>query len=324
MDFSELATFEVFHDQLAWPWVAIDANRSRFAFLSSNDRVATRAMSNGVIIDGPNFDVPVDFDLRGFSVDPKGLCLAMLSADEVATVDGNGLVKRSSMATLVGEGFVAHASMFDRHGTRLWISLSSETETALLSIDARTHSVFGIVKSAALPAPFVHELHVHPHDDAVLLLAACGQDGTFARVAGWSDGPPIEVPTVLDKGSPSAGFVGFSADSARVHLVEADALRTHAWPSLDELASIALPGHFTSSYSGIVMGDRIVIDGEDPETGEDSVMVYDRSALRGVVANKPVPTGMWVGKLGTDALVTVESKGNPSRGRVIRLPEPKG
>jgi hypothetical protein len=160
-------------------------------------------------------------------------------------------------------------------------------------------------------------------DDAVLLIAACGQDGTFVRVAGWSDGPPIAIANALEKGSISAGFVGFSADGARVHLAEADELRTHAWPGLEELSSVDLADDFASSYAGAVMGDRIFIDGEDRDTGDgDAVMQFDRTAIRGVVLKPPVPSGMWVGRIGIDAIVTVDVKGDPAPGRVVRLPAP--
>jgi hypothetical protein len=157
----------------------------------------------------------------------------------------------------------------------------------------------------------------------VLLLAACGQDGTFARIAGWSDGPPIAIQTTLDGGSLPAGFVGFSSDGSRVHLVESDALRTHAWPGLEELASVELADDFVSSYSGVVLGHEIFVDGSDSESeDEDRVMVFERAGLRGATAKSPVPTGMWVGRLGTDSIVTVSSKGDPARGAVVRIPTP--
>lgn len=345
MELSELGVFDVAHGQLAWPWIAIDPTRSRFAFASSRNQISTRALVDGALVEGASFALPSDLALpakkapatghrgseqgvHGFAIDPLGALVAVAGTtggvSVVATIDPNGEVKRSRIDALAGDDFVAHAVAFDRTGTRLWLSLESGKETALLLIDARSHAVFGVVKSAPFPPPSVHELHVHPQDDAVLLLGACGQDGTFARVAGWSDGPPVAVPGALDGGSGSAGFVGFSADGARVHLVESGALRTHAWPALDELSSIELPDDFASSYTGVVLGDRILVDGADADTGdEDAVMIFDRSALRGSFAKPPFPAGMWVGRLGADALVTVASKGDPARGRVVALPAPR-
>lgn len=341
MDFVEIAAFEVVHEQLGWPWVAIDATRARMAFGAAKNRIATRFLSDGVLQEGPAFDLPADLGLptkkapatghrgaesgvHGFAIDPGGNLLAVTGtvADHsvVVTLAPDGERKRSRVDALADGDFTAHAVAFDRSGTRLWVSAESDTETALLLLDARTHEVLGVVKSAAFPPPASHELHIHPQDDAVLLLAACGQDGTFARVAGWSDGPPIAIPTALDGGAESAGFVGFSADCARVHLVEADELRTHAWPGLEQLSSVALAPDFFSTYAGAVLGDRVLVDGEDDSGDRDAVMLFDRTAIRGRVLKLPVPTGMWVGRLGADAVVTVESKGDPAPARVIRFP----
>ena len=344
MDFVEVGSFDVLHRHLAWPWVAIDASRRRFAFASPDGRITTRVLAEGQLAEGPSFPLPTDLGLptarapavghrgaeagvHGFSIDAEGTLLAVTGTLEatsvVLTIDVEGERIRSRLDALTGGDFTAHAIAFDRSGTRLWISAESADETALLLIDARSHALLGVVRSAPFPPPSLHELHVHPQDDAVLLLAVCGQDGTFARVAGWSDGPPVAVPTALDGGSVASGFAGFSADGARVHLVEADELRTHAWPGLEELSSVELADDFISSYSGVALGDRILIDGEDSETGdEDAVMVFDRAAIRGFLVKPPVPAGMWVGRLGVDAIVTVASKGDPARGCVTRIPAP--
>ena len=168
----------------------------------------------------------------------------------------------------------------------------------------------------------MHELYLHPQDDAVLLIAACGEDGTFARVVGWS-GEKVEAITgALDAGGIPAGFVGFSVDGQRVHLVEADELRTHAWPGLQELSSVELADDFVSSFAGAVLGEHLYIDGEFAEVSEDAVMRFDRSAIRGKVMPAPFPTGMWAGRLGTDAIVTVEAKGDPARARILRIELP--
>lgn len=330
MHFVEVGTFEVVHGDLPWPWIAIDARSSRLAFASSDDCIATRAYAEGRITEGPSFALPADVGLGavdGFSIDPGGTLLAVTGtaagASVVVTVDEHGEQKRSRIDALAGGDFAAHAVAFDRSGTRLWISAESADETAILLVDARSHALAGVVRSAPFPRPASHELHVHPQDDAVLLLAACGQEGTFARVVGWSDGPPLAVTTPMDGGSVPVGFVGFSADGARVHLVELDELRTHAWPGLLELSSVELADDFVSSYAGVVLGHRIFVDGEeDDDSHQDAVMAFDRSAIRGSLVKPPVPSGMWVGRLGTDALVTVESKGDPALARVIQLPAP--
>ena len=343
MLFVEVGTFDVVHRHLPWPWIAIEPTRRRFAFATAPSRIGTRSLADARLVEGPSFELPDDLELpsakppptghrgptaglHGFALDPTGERLAV-----VGTADGQSVLmtlgpgeKRTPIAELAGADFHAHAVTFDRRGERLWMSAESGEATALVLVDAVTHALIGVVKSGPFPPPAAHELHVHPNDDAVLLLAACGQDGTFARVAGWSDGPPVAVTSALDDGAVPAGFVGFSADGARVHLAEADELRTHAWPALQELSSVPFDDDFISSYSGVVIGHRLFVDGQDRETEEDdAVMLFDRSALRGAVVRPPVPTGMWVGRIGDDAIVTVESKGDPSRGRVVRLPAPR-
>lgn len=345
-----VGTFAVEHGHLAWPWVAIDPTRRRFGFVAGG-RLETRSLEEGALATGPSFPLPEGLalpaepapaeghrgalaGLHGFAVSPSGALAAftgtVLGASVLVTSGPEGERVRTRLDTLLlsPEGaeeppFVAHAITFDRHGTRLWISCESGKHTAIVLVDAETHALAGYVQSAPFPPLASHELFVHPVDDAVLLLAACGQDGTFARVAGHTGEAPVAIPTELDSGSVPSGFVGFSADGARVHLVEADELRTHAWPGLHELSSVELDADFVSAYSGVVMGDRILLDGHDEETGEfDSVMIYDRSAIRGGVAKPPFPEGMWVGRLGEDALVSLSPKGDPAPGFVVRLPAP--
>jgi hypothetical protein len=343
MHFVEIGSFQAVHRHLAWPWIAIDARRSRFAFPSSARGIATRALAGDGLTEGPSFSLPADLELpdappdpaghrgagsgvHGLSIHPEGAVLAVTGVSSGSSVlvslDASGELRRSRLDALAGGDFTAHAVAFDRSGTRLWVSAESGEATALVLLDARSHAVLGVLESAAFPPPASHELFVHPQDDAVLLLAACGQDGTFARVAGWSDGPPVALPTALDGGAVPAGFVGFSTDGAHVHLVEADELRTHAWPSLEELSSVELADDFVSAYSGAVLGDRVLVDGHDAESGDDAVMLFDRPARRGARVKPPVPSGMWVGRLGADCIVTVASKGDPAQGRVLRIPAP--
>jgi hypothetical protein len=47
--------------------------------------------------------------------------------------------------------------------------------------------------------------------------------------------------------------------------------------------------------------------------------MFDPAATKGAHLAPPVPTGMWAGRLGADVIVTVESKGEPARGRAIRI-----
>jgi hypothetical protein len=326
MNLIEVASFDVVHAHLSWPWIAFDPSGSRFAFASSSSRIETRVLFKGNVSAGPSFGAPtMDAGLEGFAVDSTGTLAAFIGVAEgasvIVTVDASGEERRSRAEALAGPGFAARAVVFDRRGERLWISAESATETAVFAIDARSHALAGVARSPAFPPPSMHELHVHPDDDAVLLVAACGEDGTFARVARFAADDVEAVASAMDAGTVPAGFVGFSADAARVHLAEADELRTHAWPGLEELSSVELPGDFVSSFAGAVLGERILVDGEDSELKEDAVMIFDRSAIRGTLLTPPVPSGMWAGRLGVDTLVTVEAKGEPARGRVLRIAE---
>ena len=326
MNFSEIASFEVFHDH-PWPWITFDASGAAcFAFASAKDRIGSRRLEADHIVVGPSFTLPTGLalgDVLGFSIASSGAQLAVVGtidgASHLVVLGEKGESRRTPLESLAGAGFTARATAFDRSGERLWISAESEAETVILLVDAASHERIGAATSARFPPPAMHELYLHLQDDAILLLAACGEDGTFARVAGWSGGGVEAIATTLDDGGIAAGFVGFSADGARVHLAEADELRTHSWPGLAELSSVELADDFMSSFSGVLLGERIFIDGEDAETHEDAAMLFDRSATVGALLPEPVPTGMWAGRLGSDLLVTVESKGEPARGRVLRI-----
>lgn len=327
MSFTEIAAFDAFHGHLSWPWISFDATGRRFAFASSASAFATRVLdaNAGGVTEGPSFTLPSDLgnEVQGFALGNEGALFAVTGAASGASVvvvcDASGEIARASLEALAGAGFTGRALAFDRSGTRLWVSAESDKETALLLVDARSLALVGAARSAAFPPPSMHELVLHSQDDAVLLIAACGEEGTFARVAGCAGGVVSAIPTALDAGGIPAGLVGFSADGARVHLVEADELRTHAWPGLEELSSVELADDFISSFSGVVLGDSLFIDGQDAESTEDQVMKFDRSAIVGSVIYEGVPNGMWAGRLGADAIVTVESKGDPARGRVIRV-----
>lgn len=346
MKLTELASFDVVHAQLSWPWTALAAGGCRLAFASSSDRVASRAIDGDGVVAGPSFTLPADLHLpaeppkpdarrdvrpgvHGFSLDDRGQRLAVVGnaalRSVLVTFGPDGELRRSAVDELAGPGFVAQAVAFDRSGARLWVSADSESETAVVLVDADSHALVGVVKSPALPQPALHELHLHPHEPALLLLAACGPDGTFARVVRCVDDRLAATWTSLDGGAVPAGMLGFSADGARVYLAEADELRTHAWPGLKELSSVELADDFVSSYSGAILGGHVLVDGQDAETNEDAVMAFEPTATKGRLVLPPVPSGMWAGRLGADLLVTVEAKGDPARGRVVRVElEPRG
>lgn len=307
--FRELATFEVVHGKRSWPWVAFTADRVAFAS-------ATHIHTRGLDGPGPSFPLPPDVDLAMFALSSESVAIA--SRVELAVLDGSAAArKRARLDALLGEGAALSALAFDRTSKRLWLSAETETETVIALVDATSLDPVGVLRSAALPRPSLHEIHVHPLDDAALVLAACGEEGTFARVVGFAGDEVSAVPGALDAGGIAAGFVGFSADGARVHLAEADELRTHAWPTLHELSSVPLADDFVSSFSGAVLGDDIFVDGDLADAQEDAVMQFDRAAIHGIVLPGPAPSGMWAGRLGANAIVVIEAKGDPSRARIL-------
>lgn len=306
--FREVASFDVLHGKRAWPWVSFAAERVAFAG-------ATHIHTRGVDGAGPSFALPADVELVMFAAAPERVAIA--GPDVLAVLDPRLEIQRARLDALLGEGCTLAALAFDRTGTRLWLSAETATETVIALVDAASLKPLGVQRSPAFPRPSLHEIHIHPQDDAALVLAACGEEGTFARVVGFAGDEVSSVPGALDGGGIAAGFVGFSGDGARVHLVEADELRTHAWPSLHELSSVQLADDFISSFSGVVLGNDVFVDGEYADSQEDAVMQFDRAAIHGVILPGAAPTGMWAGRLGANAIVTIDPKGDPASARIL-------
>ena len=127
MELSEIGSFQAFHRSLPWPWVAVDARRTRFAFAASDRSIATCVLDAGVVKPGPTFSLPLDLSLptqaagdatppglRAFAVDGGGEMLALVGtvgeASVVVSLGANGELVRSTAATLLGPGFVAQAT----------------------------------------------------------------------------------------------------------------------------------------------------------------------------------------------------------------------
>jgi hypothetical protein len=327
MNFEEVATFAVAHTRVNWPWIAFSPHRQTIAYCTNSGAIATSRMRSGEVDAGQSFALPAAFTavpIAGFAVTDDGARVAVIVVTEsgtmLVTIEADGVATQHRLSDTLGNDFVARALGFDRQNSSLWISGERLEETLIAMVDATSFKVHGTAASAGLPLPATHELYPHPQDDAVLLLAACGQEGSFARVVGWSGTEVTSVPGALDDGGIPAGFVGYSADGARVHLAEADELRTHAWPELHELASVQFADDFASSYAGAVLGSEVYVDGTHTEgEGEDLVMRFEAAGIQGKLLSPPFPAGMWAGSMGTNVLVTVDSKGEPARASVLRM-----
>ena len=332
MKIAEISAFDVATENMEWPWFAFDASGTRFAYPAGPTQVATQRYDGDRTLPGPIFTLPDDMTMsvvQGFALhrDGQELALVVLVEDrsELVICRPDAAAKRVNLGEHFGSArgldatARARAVTYDRQGSRLWISADTETDSLVALVDATTHAFLGASRGRLFPPPAMHELYIHPVDDAVLLLASCGQDGTFARVVGHAGDTVEAISTPLDDGAVPAGFVGFSADATRVHLAEADELRTHAWPGLVELSSVELADDFISNYSGAVFGEGILVDGFIEGGADDAVMHFDKSALYGQVLAPPVPLGMWAGRIGRDAVVTVDPKAKPARGRIVRV-----
>lgn len=317
--------FDVVHETLEWPWITFSADARLVAYASSAKTIASLSIHEGNVAEGRSFQLPEGLSLGPFSIHKNGAVVALLShlsgVASLFTLHATGEQLSVALSSLVGEEAKARAIAFDRTGARIWISLETANETVLLLIDTVTLEKVGELRSPALPRPSLHELHIHPYDDAVLLVAACGESGTFARVGGFAGDVASSISTDLDVGGIAAGFVGFSFDGARVHLAEVDELRTHSWPGLHELSTVPFADDFVANFSGATLDRFILIDGEHADVSENAVMIFDHTGIRGALLPSDAPSGMWAGKLvssGTSAVVTVESKGDPARAHIWR------
>jgi hypothetical protein len=327
MNFEEIATFAVAHTRVNWPWIAFSPRRETVAYCTESATVATSRLRMGEVQAGHVFALPPEFastPIAGLAVTDDGERVALLVVTEsgtaLVTIEADGAATKRRLNDAVGNDFIGRALVFGRQNGVLWMSGERLKQTLIAMVDAASLDVRGTAVSAGLPLPATHELYPHPQDDAVLLLAACGQEGSFARVVGWSGTAVTAVPSALDDGGIPAGFVGYSADGARVHLAEADELRTHAWPELHELASVQLADDFASSYAGAVLGNEVYVDGTHTDgEADDLVMRFEAAGLQGKLLSPPYPQGMWAGSMGSNLLVTVDAQGEPARASVLRM-----
>ena len=83
------------------------------------------------------------------------------------------------------------------------------------------------------------------------------------------------------------------------------------------LAHLWLADRARLPLAGAILGDDIFVDGEYADSQEDAIMQFDRAAIHGIVLPGPAPKGMWAGRLGANAIVTIDPKGDPARARIL-------
>jgi hypothetical protein len=295
--------------QLVWPWAALSPRKTVLLGISRTGALIVEQLraiepKQDVFVLAAQLE-----NVRALAIDDGARNAAMICASAAGTSLLVQVLDQSSPTRTIELAGTLHAVCFDRSGAQLWVSAESKTAIVVYLIEVAT----GLCR-ATLETPLVaeakHELHLHPQDDAVLLLLAAGQDGTFARLCGTNGVDVAWLPTELDGGGVAAGFVGFSADGLRVHLAEFDCLRTHAWPTLHELSTADYAGDFVANYTGAVFGNHLLVDGQWADENLRAVMQFDRTGLAGVPLPEEPPEGRWMGACAGQQLLTLRAEAN--------------
>jgi hypothetical protein len=263
--------------RLPWPWVAFAPDRRALAMPVGPRTLAIR----GVASLGEERRVELPEALAVPSAEPSsfgttsrqpGLHATALHPDG-RTVVGVGWNRDIPVACVERVGGAPElvdlgpalgemgpmAATFTRDGDSLWLSAESATGGALVRLRFRDFGLEAKVAFPPAPPPAAHELFLHPTEDAVLLTLACGQDGTFVRVA-RRVGDKLElVRTEGDGGFEPCGVAEATDDGEHVCLVAVDRVELRRWPSLEKAAEILLGDERTSNHNGVRIGGRFLV-----------------------------------------------------------------
>ena len=330
---SKLRELPLAPGRLAWPWVAFTPGRTAFAVPTGPRTIAIRAASS--LDDERCVELPealavptVERSPSGTTSRQPGLHSVALHPDE-RTVVGFGWHRDIPVACVERVGGAPElvdlgpalgdlgplAATFTRDGESIWLSAESSDAAALVRLRFRD---FGLESKAAFPPappPATHELCLHPIEDAVLLTMACGQDGTFVRVARRVEGKLELVATAGDEGLEPCGVAETTEDGGRVCLVMFDKVELRRWPGLSPDARFDVDEALASNYSGARIRGRFLVSASEEEDGDEERALVLTDALR-QEDDAPAPPGMWAGRLGDDLLVTV-SRGSDEPRRVF-------
>jgi hypothetical protein len=206
------------------------------------------------------------------------------------------------------------AAIFSADGEALWLSAESRTGAAIVRLRFRDFSLEGKVAFPPPPPPAAHEILLHPVEDGVLLTMACGQDGTFVRVARAIEGKVTLVTGEGDDGLASCGTAEASEDGTRVCLVTGDSVELRQWPTLRLVKKIELEEGLMPNYNGVRIGGRFVVSAtfEQDDGAEDERALVFGDGLK-LEDDAPAPPGMWAGRLGRDRIVTISREKAESR-----------
>ena len=336
--FETTAEFVVVPQHFQWPWIAFSEGRDAFAYpegprsfairrLAAIDAVTHVALPKAFAL--PTSASPASGTtarhpgVHAVALDPSGRSIALFAWREsqslACVADDGGAREPVDLSAAHGANAGPQAAMFSRDGRAIWVSTESDERASIVRLDAVDLSVLGRVDFPCPPLPAAHELHLHPGEDAALLTMACGQDGTFARVARWVSGAVVGVPNEVETGIEPAGIAEFDPDGESVCFVGERGVELRRWPRLAREARVEMPSGLVNRYSGIRLGDRVVVAATDEEEeGTDRALVYDARTLK-LLEDAPSPRGMWAGRVGADRLVSIVAAGKARHQGVVSI-----
>jgi hypothetical protein len=319
---SKLHELTLVPGKLPWPWVAFAPDRSAFAVPVGPRAVAIRSAES--LADARRVELPdalpvptVPPSASGTTSRQPGLHAVALHPDG-RTVVGFGWHRDIPVACVERVGGAAElvdlgpalgdmgpmAATFTRDGESLWLSAESASGAAIVRLRFRDFGLEAKVAFPPAPPPAAHGLFLHPIDDAVLLTMACGQDGTFVRVARMAGGKVELVVTEADGGLAPCGLAETTDDGGGVCLVTDDGAELRRWPGLAREAHLELGEERAANYNGVRIGGRFIVSATDREDEEEERALVLDDALT-IEDDAAAPPGMWAGRLGRDRLVTI-------------------
>jgi hypothetical protein len=308
--------------QLAWPWIAFSPDRSAMALPVGPRTLAIRgvasfpderrvelpdALAVPAVVPSSSGTTSRQPGLHAIALHPDGRTVVGVGWHRdipVACVERvGGAPELVDLGPALGE-MGPLAATFTRDGASLWLSAESSGGAAIVRLRFRDFGLEAKVAFPSAPPPAAHELFLHPDEDAVLLTMACGQDGTFLRVARMVQGKLEVVATEGDGGIEPCGVAGATDDGAHVCLVAFDRVELRRWPDLTAGVRTELGEERVTNYNGVRIDGRFLVSATDPEDEEEERALVLSDALK-VEDDAAGPPGMWAGRLGKDRLVTI-------------------
>jgi hypothetical protein len=305
-----------------WPWVAFSPERGAFAVPVAPRTVAVRAagsperearvelheaLSVPTVAASHSATTSRQPGRHALALHPDGRTVVALGWHRdvpVACVErAGGSPELVDLGPALGD-MGPMSAVFARDGESLWLSAENAAECAIVRLRFRDFGLEGKIAFAAPPPPAAHEIFLHPVEDAVLLTMACGQDGTFVRVARAVGGTLELIAGEGDEGLEPCGVAEATEDGSRVCLVGDDRVELRRWPGLHRDAAYEVGDDLSARYNGIRVGGRFVVSAvvEDQEDDDRALVLGDALTLED---DAPAPPGMWAGRLGPDRLVTI-------------------